>query len=132
MSNIIDENNLSFDFTACSPIKPVERFDCKTDKPYGMSAVDFFVETADSLYFVEVKDYQHPNATPERRKEDYKKLIAAIKAKDKSVLTMELGQKIKDSLLRKYSFVRLQKSHLPWLIKSKSKHMASPVPPSHN
>ena len=103
MTNILDENNLRLDFTACNPIKPVERFDIHTDNPYGMSAVDFFVETVDCLYFVEVKDYQHPKATPERRKKDYEKLVAAIRAKDKAVLTMELGQKIKDSLLRKYS-----------------------------
>jgi len=60
MTNILDENNLRLDFTACNPIKPVERFDIH-------------------------------------------KLVAAIRAKDKAVLTMELGQKIKDSLLRKYS-----------------------------
>jgi len=66
-----------------------------------MKAVDFVAEDDECLYFIEVKDYQNPKATEERRKADYKMLIEA--GKEKAVFNLEMGEKIKDSLLRKYS-----------------------------
>jgi hypothetical protein len=54
MSKLHDEGNLRFDFSLCSA---VERFDDKQHNPYGMKAVDFVAEDAESLYFIEVKDY---------------------------------------------------------------------------
>ncbi len=67
-----------------------------------MKAVDFVVETSDCLYFIEVKDFQHPNAPLEQRLNDYKMLIAATE-EGKSVFNLEMGAKIKDSLLRRYA-----------------------------
>ncbi|MCL2386135.1 MAG: hypothetical protein FWC89_01165 [Defluviitaleaceae bacterium] len=102
MSYLLVEGNLQFDFSACKPITPVQHFDSKQNNPYGMKTVDFFTETEDCLYFVEVKDYQHPEAKQLRRQEDYEMLTNAIMQKT-SVFTLEMGQKIKDSLLRKYA-----------------------------
>ena len=87
------------DFTACGK---AERFDEKNLNSYGMKAVDFIVETADCLYFIEVKDYQHPNAPPGQQKKDLDMLIAAGKER-KAVFNLEMGEKIKDSLLRRYA-----------------------------
>ena len=95
---LLEEGNLQFDFSAYSL---VERFDDKQINPYGMKAVDFVAEDDECLYFIEVKDYQNPKATEERRKADYKMLIEA--GKEKAVFNLEMGEKIKDSLLRKYS-----------------------------
>ena len=99
MNNVFDEGNLTFDFNNCGA---AERFDVSNTNPYGMKAVDFVVETADCLYFIEVKDYQNPNASQERREKDYKMLISAANDKE-SMFVMEMGAKIKDSLLRKYA-----------------------------
>ena len=99
MNNVLDEGNLRFDFNACGT---AERFDIDGTNPHGMKAVDFVVETVDCLYFIEIKDYQHPNAPQERRKIDLEILISA--ARDaKSIFVIEMGTKIKDSLLRKYA-----------------------------
>jgi hypothetical protein len=67
-----------------------------------MKSVDFFAETADWLYFIEIKDFQNPKAPKEQREKDYKMLIAAGTEK-KSVFNLEMGVKIKDSLLRRYA-----------------------------
>ena len=56
--------------------------------------MDFFVCTDDCVYFIEVKDYQNPNATTERRKEDYDMLIAAGSDME-SVFCVEMGANIK-------------------------------------
>jgi hypothetical protein len=99
MNKILDEGNLRFDFTAYDT---AEQFDNGNKNPYGMKSVDFFAETADCLYFIEVKDFQNPNATEERRAKDYKMLRAAGTEKQ-SVFNLEMGVKIKDSLLRRYA-----------------------------
>ena len=98
----LDEGNLTFDFSGCNPIKPVFRFDSAAENAYGLKAVDFEAETDDSLIFVEVKDFQHPNATEKRRKADFKMLVEAA-TRGNATFHMEMGQKIKDSLLRKYA-----------------------------
>ncbi|MDR1841609.1 MAG: hypothetical protein LBQ86_06760 [Holophagales bacterium] len=99
MNRLLDEGNLQFDFSA---FNTADRFDDKRINPSGMKAVDFVAETDDYLYFIEVKDYQNPKATEERRRTDYKMLIAAGTQK-KAIFNIEVGEKIKDSLLRKYS-----------------------------
>ena len=98
MSNMFKEGSLKFDF---SPIHSVERFDIKHTNPYGMKSVDFVAETVDSTYFIEVKDFQNPKASL-RHKADYEMLISAGTEK-KSLFAIEMGQKIKDSILRKYA-----------------------------
>ena len=95
----LDEGNLQFDFSA---FQSAERFDDKAINAYGLKAVDFVAEDADSLYFIEVKDFQHPNATSARRKADNDMLNAAVGDK-KAAFPIEMGVKIKDSLLRKYA-----------------------------
>jgi len=99
MSILLDEGNLQFDF---SSFLAAERFDNRQNNPYGMKAVDFIAEDAECLFFIEVKDFQNPRAPEFRRKEDYEMLIAAGTEK-KPLFALEMGAKIKDSLLRKYS-----------------------------
>jgi hypothetical protein len=99
MNNVFEEGNLIFDFNDCGT---AERFDVKGKNPDGMKSVDFVVETTDCMYFIEVKDYQNPCAPQERREIDFNMLISAVKDKE-SVFIMEMGAKIKDSLLRKYA-----------------------------
>jgi len=100
MSKVHDEGNLRFDFTAYDT---VERFDVKNTNPNGMKAVDFIAETNDCLYFIEVKDFQHPSPkAKQNRQKDFDMLIAAGTEK-KAVFNLEMGEKIKDSLLRKYA-----------------------------
>jgi hypothetical protein len=99
MSDVFVDGNLHFDFSACGT---VTRFDSKNTNPYGMKSVDFFAENTDRMYFIEIKDYQHPKSTDERRNRDLKMLITAAKEK-KSVFNFEMGEKIKDSLLRCYA-----------------------------
>jgi len=99
VSKLLDEGNLQFEFPS---FLSAERFDSKKINATGMKSVDFVAEDAGSLYFIEVKDYQHPKATLERRKTDYETLTAAVKNK-KAIFPIEMGAKIKDSLLRKYS-----------------------------
>jgi hypothetical protein len=97
MNNILDEGNLRLDFAACGP---AERFDISSRNPYGMKSVDFIAETDDTLYFVEVKDYQNPKS--QRIADDLKMLKEVIRA-DKHIFAVEMGVKIKDSLLRRYA-----------------------------
>ena len=99
MNKILNEGNLQFDF---SGFEIVERFDDNEINAYGMKAVDFVVENENCAYFIEVKDFQHPKAPAERRKADYYMLVSAAED-EKSVFCLEMGEKIKDSLLRKYS-----------------------------
>jgi hypothetical protein len=99
MNELLEEGNLQFDF---STFQSAERFDDKKANAYGLKAVDFVVEDTECLYFVEVKDFQNPYATKERRKDDYEMLIASVST-SKALFPIEMGMKIKDSLLRKYS-----------------------------
>jgi hypothetical protein len=67
-----------------------------------MKSVDFVVEDADSLCFLEIKDYQHPKAPQKHIDADLEMLQNACK-NAKTIFNIEMGQKIKDSLLRKYA-----------------------------
>ena len=96
---IIDEGNLQFDFTLCG--KPI-KFDMPGTGNSGLYAVDFVVDKEKCLLFIEVKDYQNPNTTSEERKESLEMLLSAG-VLDKSIFALEMGVKIKDSLLRIYA-----------------------------
>jgi hypothetical protein len=112
MNNLFIEGCLQLDFSACGT---AARFDDGRTNPYGMKAVDFVVESSDRLYFVEVKDFQNSLAPQEQRDNDYQLLIEAGTSKKKrtllnpdeeeavSVFNLEMGEKIKDSLLRWYA-----------------------------
>jgi len=99
MSKVIDEENLLFGFIAYDT---VERFDEKETNPHGMKAVDFIAETNDCLYFIEVKDFQHPNAPPNQRQKDFD-MLTNKDSKEYAEFPLKMGGKIKDSLLRKYA-----------------------------
>ena len=99
MSNVHIEGNLQFIFPRYDA---VEKFDDKQKIPFGMKSVDFVAEDADRLCFLEIKYYQHPKATQKRIDTDLEMLQNACK-NGKSIFNLEIGQKIKDSLLRKYA-----------------------------
>jgi len=112
MCNIFDEGNLQFDFSACGA---AERFDAKETNPCGMKSVDFFVDGSARLYFIEVKDFQHPKALKEQRGKDRAMLIAAATEK-KSTFRVEMGEKIKDSLLRYYALGKTFTKNVDYLL----------------
>ncbi|GHU75418.1 hypothetical protein FACS1894188_06230 [Clostridia bacterium] len=93
---MMTESGLVFDFSDCGT---AARFDEITAN--GMKLVDFVVESEECLYFLEVKNYQHPNASLENRQKDREMIKRAIKEKP-SAYALEMGMKIKDSLLKKY------------------------------
>ena len=85
------ESGLEFDFHL--PFEKGDAVNCQ-----GLKAVDFIVEDDDCLYFIEVKNYEQSNAPEENRIRDYKMLTDK-----KSTFPLEIGMKIKDSLLRRYA-----------------------------
>jgi len=88
------ESGLKFDFHL--PCEKADDVNCQ-----GLKAVDFIVEGDDCLYFIEVKNYEHPNAPEENRVNDYKMLT------DKNAaFPLEIGMKVKDSLLRRYAYAK--------------------------
>jgi hypothetical protein len=66
--------------------------------PQGLMSVDFIVYGEDTLYLVEIKDFEHPDATTENKRRDYKKLTDP-----ESAFPLEMGMKVKDTLLRMYA-----------------------------
>jgi hypothetical protein len=94
---VIEESNLRFDFSHCG--KPI-KFD--NEGNHGLFAVDFLINKDDYTLFIEVKDYQNPNASTEQRNDDLHMLLDAG-IKDKSVFTIKMGEKIKNSLLMLYA-----------------------------
>jgi len=90
-NSVATESGLKFDFHL-----PYEKADA--EKCLGLKAVDFIVEGADRLYFIEVKNYDHPNAPEKNRERDYKMLTDEYAA-----FPLEIGMKVKDSLLRRYA-----------------------------
>jgi hypothetical protein len=97
-SSVYVEGNLQFTF---SGYVTVEKFDDNQKNPYGMKSVDFVAEDTEKLYFLEVKDYQHPLATQEQI--DYSLSMLQDASRNKSLFCVKMGQKVKDSLLRKYA-----------------------------
>jgi hypothetical protein len=107
----LEEGSLEFTFDGFSV---AERFD--TNEIYGLKAVDFFAETTDRIFFIEIKDYQNPKATKERKQQDFEMLFEAIEPKKKTVFTIEMGQKIKDSLLREYASEHIPRKKICYLL----------------
>lgn len=113
MSNKSDDGaNLLFDFTNMHSISEPMTIGGNSS-PHGTYCVDFYVETENCMYFIEVKDFQNPEAAENRRIEDFEMLIAAGKKKSSDTdelssikgtfFCFRIGQKIKDSLLCKYA-----------------------------
>lgn len=125
MARILEEGNLQFDFSdICFVTDPI-KFD--TNNPTGTEGVDFIAETKDRVYFIEVKDYQNPDATAENRKIDFEMLIAAGKEKPDlksdyvsrlkgAIFCLQIGQKFKDSLLRKLALGEIITKKIEYLI----------------
>jgi hypothetical protein len=87
----VGEGNITFVFYA-----PWEKFD---ERPCnGLKLVDFLIHNKDCLYFIEVKDYEHPKTPAGQRTMNYKMLNDPAAA-----LPLEIGMKLKDSLLRYYA-----------------------------
>lgn len=99
MNDTYIEGNLRFEF---SKGLAVDRFDDDKSNPYGMKSVDFLAEDDNCLYFLEIKDYQHPKATAAQRIKDITKL-SNVSSLENTHFCMEMGAKIKDSLLRRYA-----------------------------
>ena len=104
MNKALCEGNLQFEFL---DFLRYENFDLAQGNPNGLYPVDFFAEDNNHLYFIEVKDFQHPKST--NSSEDFNMLLEIIdtgseKVKSKpSELTRQTSTKIKDSLLRRYA-----------------------------
>ncbi len=67
-----------------------------------MKAVDFIVELADRIYFIELKDPEDPEATAERRQEFIKNLQSGA-------LDANLKLKFRDSFLYEWASGRVDK-----------------------
>jgi hypothetical protein len=116
VANILSESEMVFDFSNC---RYAEK--CDASVPYGLSSVDFFVETEDRLLLIEVKNFENSHAPRSRREADYKMLTDPDTA-----FPFIIGSNIKDSLLRKYAEgYNFTKPILAILILKQSELMAS-------
>jgi hypothetical protein len=110
----LNEDVLEFEF---DKFNLAEYFDVKETNPEGLKSVDFIAENNDTIFFIEVKDYQNPNATEERKTEDIDMLKAVIRDKaKKSTFVLDVGQKIKDSLLRQYALEKAPNKPIIYLL----------------
>jgi hypothetical protein len=66
--------------------------------PQGLMAVDYIIEKAEALFLLEIKDYDHPKAPSENKKRDYKMLTDP-----NAMFPLEIGMKVKDTLLKLYA-----------------------------
>jgi hypothetical protein len=85
------EGELTFNFHA-----PWIKADASV--PAGLMSVDFIVDAPDVLYLIEVKDFEHSRATAENKKRDYKKLTDP-----EAAFPLEIGMKVKDTLLKQFA-----------------------------
>jgi hypothetical protein len=114
-----DGDNLEFEF---HNFLTAEKFDVKGSNPRGLLPVDFLAETSENLYFIEVKNYQNPKATEQRKIADFHMLASALEEKNKSepkmksTFVVDMGQKIKDSLLRQYALKKTPDKPIIYLL----------------
>lgn len=99
-SKIMTEGNISIDFSQSLSAKKFDGDDHGLS--HCMKAVDFIVELKDKIYFVEIKDPDHPNAKPNDRNEFVKKL-------ESSELINELKYKYRDSYLYELAMKKVTK-----------------------
>jgi hypothetical protein len=109
----VPESELVFDFHL--PFEKGDAVSC-----YGLMAVDFIVDGIDCLYFIEVKNYEQTNAPESNRKRDYKMLTD----KD-AAFPLEIGMKVKDSLLRRYAEAKPVSKNIKFLLVIKFSHFKS-------
>ncbi len=100
MGQILIEDHLEFDFRTAIHSR---RFD--DDETHGLShcmkRVDFIVETEASVFFIEVKDLDHPHARPENIQEFLREL------RSESMIANKLVPKARDSFLFNHLLNRL-------------------------
>ena len=68
-----------------------------------MKAVDFIVELDDKLLYIEVKDFQHPDAIPENLAENLEKI------RNDALINNELIPKYRDSFIYEYCLKNTEK-----------------------
>ena len=99
----LEEENLRFDFMG---FNTAVKFDDKNANLHGLLPVDFVAENADSLYFIEVKDYQNPHPEAVKRRDEDRSMLLGVTTKkvneEESLYCHKIGSKLKDSILRKY------------------------------
>jgi hypothetical protein len=93
MSNVYIESGLTFDFSRCLTVEKCDEETCQ-----GLKYVDFMADTEDCVCLIEVKNFEQMDAPLENRERDYKMLTDPDAA-----FPLEIGMKIKDSLLKKYA-----------------------------
>ena len=100
MSKIMTEGNISIDFSNALFAKKFDGNDHGLS--HCMKAVDFIVELKDKIYFVEIKDPEHPDVKLNNRNEFVKKLKS-------NVLINELKYKYRDSYLYELAMNKVTK-----------------------
>ena len=100
----IIESEMLFNFH--SPFEKGDAVSC-----FGLMGVDFIVDAADYLYFIEVKNYENSKAPEPNRKRDYRMLTD----KDAS-FPLEIGMKLKDSLLKRYAEAKPISKNMKFLL----------------
>lgn len=99
---ILTERDLQFDFTQALQSRKFDDEE-KHGLSHCMKAVDFIVELNDRLFFVEVKDPEHPSAPREERV----KFIESFKSDE--LIKKHLVPKYRDSFIYEYSADRIHK-----------------------
>lgn len=95
-----DHKNGNLEITLPPP-PHTRQFDDPTTHGVGecLKRVDFIFEDGDEIVFLEIKDYDHPNASSENRADDYKSFMH-------SHFDCDYAQKYRDSFLYEWAFGR--------------------------
>ncbi len=109
---ILTEGNLQITFPDDANVM---KFD--DDKSHGLShcmkAVDFIVELEDRVYFIEIKDFEHPRAPSKNRKVPIKKFQSGDLDNE---LVSELVYKFRDSFLYEWACKKVDKPIDYWIL----------------
>ena len=111
----IQEKNIIIDFHDHLNVK---KFDEKMPLSYCMKAVDFIVEDEKVVYFIELKDPDHPDA----KKKDREKFIEKFQSPQ---FEEELKYKYRDSFLYEYAAGNLPDKPIIYLIMINAKSLSS-------
>jgi hypothetical protein len=93
MNSVYTESGLTFDFTRCLSAEKCDEKSC-----HGLKSVDFVANSEKCVCFIEVKNFEQTDAPLKNRVRDYKMLTDP-----EAAFPLEIGMKIKDSLLKKYA-----------------------------
>ena len=101
------EGNLQITFPRSAKARKFD--DPKSHSLPCMKAVDFIVEEAARISFIEIKDPDHPNAAAERKKEFIQKFLSGK-------LDANLKYKYRDTFLYQWASERVDKPIYYWVI----------------